>query len=246
MKDNFSNASHLYAKYRPVYPAEMLRFIVSLVKENNQAWDCGTGNGQVAQVLSEYFTTVQATDISTQQIQQAAPNNKIVYSVSRAELTTFPDNSFDLITVAQAIHWFDFDLFYAEVKRTAKPEAILAVFGYGFFQISSEVDAIITEFYDSVIGVYWDYERRYLDENYQTIPFPFHEISHEDFKMELNWTAEQILGYLETWSAVKHYQKAHQKNPLDLIRTELKQVLSRKEHHKVVFPIFLRLARIEK
>lgn len=174
-KDNFSTQSGHYAKYRPVYPEALYSFIYNQIKEFNTAWDCGTGNGQVASVLSDKFDKVYATDISKNQLQNAVAKENITYIQARAEHTPIADRSIDLITVAQAIHWFDFNAFYQEVSRVAKPGALLAAWGYGLLSVSPELDPIIEEFYADILGSYWDDERSYLDESYRTIPFPFKE-----------------------------------------------------------------------
>src|SRR6478672_8900004 len=143
MKDNFSVQANAYARFRPHYPEEMIAAIVSHVKTKNVALDIATGNGQVAQQLSPYFTTVFATDISEKQIENAAPMPNIVYKVEAAEDTEFEDDQFDLITVAQAVHWLDFDHFYREVERILKPDGIFAVLGYGLLLTNPESDVII-------------------------------------------------------------------------------------------------------
>ena len=165
MKDNFSLQSALYVKYRPSYPPEMIDFVVSLVKEKDMAWDCGTGNGQTAKALSSYFNKVFATDISQKQLDNAYQAVNIFYSVQPAEQTIFLNHSFDLITVSQALHWFRFDEFYAEVKRTAKPDAILAAWTYSLLRISKEIDALIDDLHYNTLYNYWDKERRYVDEH---------------------------------------------------------------------------------
>ena len=162
MKDNFSRQSDLYSKFRPVYPQELYDFIISHLNERQIAWDCGTGNGQAAQGLSKYFEKVFATDISQKQIDNSYKTDNIFYSVQPAEKTNFPDNSFDLITVSQALHWFQIDEFYSEVRRVARPDAWIAVWMYGLFNISPEIDELVcVQFYKNTLGIYWDYERKY-------------------------------------------------------------------------------------
>lgn len=221
MKDNFSQDSKQYAQFRPHYPKELFDHLLSLVKEKATAWDCGTGNGQVAGVLADYFREVYATDISQQQINEAVKRPNIYYSVQPAEQTSFNEKQFDLITIAQAIHWFRFTEFYAEAKRTLKPGGIIAVIGYGPIQTIEPLQGIIDRFYKNIVGPYWDAERRYIDELYQTIPFPFEEIKVPVFTMSYQWTLEQLIGYLKTWSAVKHYTKQHQTDPVSFIQKEL-------------------------
>ncbi|HMI78613.1 MAG TPA: class I SAM-dependent methyltransferase, partial [Ferruginibacter sp.] len=146
MKDNFSQQASGYAQYRPQYPEELFAYILRFVKEKKLAWDCGTGNGQSAKALSNYFEKVIATDISQKQIDNAYKASNIFYAVEPAEQTTLADKSVDLITVAQAMHWFNFEKFYAEVNRVAKPGAVIAVWTYNLLKISKEIDDLINEY----------------------------------------------------------------------------------------------------
>jgi len=243
MKDNFSSQSDMYAKYRPTYPSAFFSYLNTLVPVKQRAWDCGTGNGQVAFALAETFEKVFATDMSQAQIDHAAQANNINYSVQPAEHTNFEDNQFDLIIVAQAIHWFDFDKFYTEVKRTAKENALICVTGYGRIMISEAIDALITDFYTRVIGKYWDKERRYIDENYETIPFPFEEIEAPAFENKLSWTLEHLIGYLNTWSAVKHFIQQNGYNPIDALHEALMDHWEPGQIREVTFPLLLRIGR---
>lgn len=245
MKDNFSTASDQYALYRPGYPDELFDYLKTVISRCENAWDCGTGNGQVAVKLSAFFENVYATDISAAQLAQAVQRTNIYYSQQAAEETHFPDERFDLIVAAQAIHWFDFDKFYAEVRRTAKHGALLVVIGYGKLLVSPVIDEAINELYHVILHPYWDSERRYVDEGYRTIPFPFTEIKTPDFANRYRWTLEQLTGYLRTWSAVKHYQKENGEDPVALILPELKRQWGNAETHEVVFPLLLRVGRIE-
>lgn len=246
MKDNFSSQSDKYARFRPTYPDGLYNYLLSLVKAKDRAWDCGTGNGQVAQQLALYFKHVDATDISSQQLENAPENKNIGYTVQPAEKTNFPDNVFDLITVAQAIHWFDFDAFYKEANRTIKNNGILAVIGYNLPTLTREIDTVIAGFYRSVIGPYWDKERKYIDENYKTIPFPWQDLPNPVLSIEFEWTLEHLYGYIGTWSAVKHYQKEKHTDPVALIKDDLKKAWGGAPTKKGYFPILLRVAKIEK
>jgi ubiquinone/menaquinone biosynthesis C-methylase UbiE len=243
MKDNFSQDSKQYAKFRPHYPKELFDHLLSLVKEKNTAWDCGTGNGQVADVLADHFREVYATDISQQQMDEAVKRSNIYYSVQPAEKTSFYANQFDLVTVAQAVHWFRFDDFYAEVKRTLNHGGIIAVIGYGPIQTIKPLQDIIDHFYKNIIGPYWDAERNYIDEHYQTIPFPFEEIKMPGFTMSYQWTVDQFTGYLNTWSAVKHYAKQHQINPVTAIQKELSAGWPATQSATFSFPLLTRIGR---
>ncbi len=240
MKDNFSHQSEDYSKFRPTYPSELVEKIVSLAPEKKLALDVATGNGQFAAAISKYFETVHATDISDNQLLHAKRVLNVIYKKMPAETTDFEDDFFDLITVAQAVHWFDFDVFYKEIHRILKPDGIFAIIGYGLMNTNPETDKIIHKFYHEVVGPFWGEERKYLDENYETIPFPFDEIQMEQHSSDFHWTFEQLIGYLETWSAVQHYKAHHNQNPLDLIRDELK-ISWEKSDKKISFPMLLRV-----
>ncbi|MGI0107178.1 class I SAM-dependent methyltransferase [Salinimicrobium sp. WS361] len=239
MKDLFSSHSQDYSRYRPGYPAELFQFLRKLCHERTRAWDCGTGNGQVAGELATFFEQVYATDISINQLSQAVQKPNIHYTKQAAENTIFPDAHFDLVTVGQAVHWFDFKKFNAEVKRVLKKDAVIAIFGYSLFRSNAETDEIIRHFYFDIIGSFWAPERRFLEEKYRTIPFPFKEIEAPKIEMKQNWSFERLIGYLNTWSAVKAYQKEHKKNPVELVKEELQKSFG--EVGEVNFPILLRV-----
>ncbi len=241
MKDNFSQYASQYAKFRPHYPPEVFAHILSLVGEKNAAWDCGTGNGQVANVLSVHFKNVFATDISAQQLQHAIQLPNIEYSLQPAEKTNFDDAQFNLVTAAQAVHWFRFHEFYTEVKRTLKSGGLIAIIGYGLLQTAQPIQQLIDHFYHKVVGPYWDAERRYIDERYQTMPFPFQEIPMPDFQMDYIWTQEQLLGYINTWSAVKQYEKRHGTSPIEALSQEINRLWEDNRVQTFSFPLLLRV-----
>jgi len=223
---HFGEHSSDYLRFRPTYPKGLFQFLTKQVNEHELAWDCGTGNGQAAFVLSEYFKNVIGTDINQAQLDVALKNDNISYHAWPSENTKIPDASVDLITAAQAIHWFNLDAFYQEVRRVAKPKGIIAVWCYSLATVNREVDAWIKKLYEDILGnKYWSKERKYIDEEYKTLPFPFKKIEHPEFSIQKKFNFEQILGYLNTWSAVKEYQKINQQNPLDLIYTEFQKNL---------------------
>lgn len=246
MKDNFSDHSKQYSVFRPTYPDDAIDFIINLVSNKENVWDCGTGNGQLAGKLSPFFKQVDATDISENQISNAVKKDNISYEVVSAENVTFEENFFDLITVAQAIHWFDFDKFYEKVRHTLKPDGIIAVIGYNLMTIDEESDKIIRHFYADILGdKYWDKERKYLDEQYLTIPFPFQEIRTPAFSQKVKWNLDELIGYLNTWSAVQHFIKANGTNPVDDVKKEFEKIWGKEKQKEVTFPTLLRIGKIK-
>jgi hypothetical protein len=241
-KDFFSGHSKLYATFRPTYPDDLYSFIFKHVRNFDKAWDCATGNGQVARVLANHFKQVHATDISQQQIDNAVHASNISYSIQCAEKTTFADNQFDLITVGQALHWFDLEKFYIEVKRVAKQDALLAVWGYAICKVNPKVDGHFNHFYKHVVGPYWDSARRMVEEEYKNVPFPFEQISTPKFSIDVEWTLEEFAGYLTTWSATQKFIKDKNYNPVPEVVKLIQPYWNEKE--KVSFPVFLKLGKV--
>lgn len=244
MKDNFSKQSKLYSIYRPVYPKTLYETLLKDVKNKNIAWDCATGNGQVASELSNYVGQIYATDISQSQLDNAIKKDNIIYSVSSAEKTSFADNYFDLITVAQALHWFNFEEFNKEVKRIGNKNGIIAVWGYSLIKISSDIDKIVFRYYKDKMGPYWDNERRFIDEEYKNIPFPFDNVKKQKFEINLEWNLNDFEGYLNTWSALQHFMKKNNYNPVSEIISELKPFWKEDENKKITFPVFFQSGKI--
>ena len=244
MESQFSKQSELYARYRPSYPEDLYKFILAHLNNKNVAWDCCTGTGQVASYLSGHFKKVYANDISREQLKHAPEKDNIDYFRVPAEETGFPSGIFDLIAIAQAIHWLDFEEFYEEVKRTAAGGALIAVFGYGMVRINEKLNPLIDKFYDYNFSEYFSENRDYLDSHYTTIPFPFDEIESPGFTQRLAWSVNDFEGYLNSWSTVQKFKDEKGFNPAEDLMEEIKPLWPEGEIKDVVFPVFLRLGRI--
>ena len=245
-KDHFSAQADRYTQFRPRYPRALFEYLATLVDRRDRAWDCGTGGGQAAVALSEFFDEVAATDPSARQIEHAQRNPRVAYFVASAEKCPLADRSVDLVTVAQALHWFDLERFYGEVQRVARPRGVLAVWTYGLTKIDPTIDRVIWHFYADVLGAYWPPERRIVEERYQTIPFPFHELPAPELVMTAQWNLDDLVGYLGTWSSVQKYSEQHAANPLLKVQTELAAVWGSPEQvRQVTWPLLTRIGRIE-
>lgn len=240
--DKFSRQAKTYQKYRPRYPQALYDEVLSLTPKRQSCWDCGTGNGQVAIELAKHFEQVYATDISQQQLNQAASKPNITYKVERAESTSFPPQTFDLITVGQAMHWFDFEAFSKEIRRVGKKGAIISIWGYGLLRINQEIDAIIDRFYRDVVGPYWNKERKHVDTAYQSIPFDFEEIqTTQQLSIAVQWDRAQLEGYFNSWSSVQNYLAQNEgKNPVPELIKQLDQYWKAEAVKAIKFPIFMR------
>lgn len=242
MKDLFSENSALYQQARPDYSAEIIQQILQHVPEYGLAWDCGAGSGQFTGWLAPYFEQVLASDLSAAQLAQAPKLDNVRYEQAAAEESGLPDHSADLVTVAQAIHWFDFEAFYTEVKRVLKPEGCLAVIGYGLIESAdAELNQHITHLYHTVLKGYWDAERRYIDECYQSIPFPFEGQPVPALQLNYRWSGAQLLNYFQTWSGLKHYVHRTGLNPLAALEEFFQH--SPEQVYEVNFPVLLRIGK---
>jgi len=240
-KDHFSKQSAEYSVHRPAYPRELFDRIVSHVKERNIAWDCGTGNGQAAVVLADYFGLVIASDASANQIRNARTKDNVIYKVFPAERADIPSRSVDLITVAQALHWFDFGRFFAEAGRVGKPECVVAAWTYRLPKIDDDIDSIVLSFYRDIVGEYWPGERRYVDERYETLPFPFERTQSAEFFNQGRWDLKGLLGYLRTWSSVQKYREKMNADPVELIEADLRRAWGRAKSKMLVWSIYLKI-----
>jgi SAM-dependent methyltransferase len=206
--NHFSDKSDLYARARPRYPAALYAWLAGLCRGRERAWDAACGSGQAAVDLADHFAEVQAADASEQQIANVLSHPRVTYSVQPSEATCFADHTFDLVCTAQALHWFDYDQFWPEVKRVLKPGGIFAAWGYAWFSIQDEIDAIIECSLLEVIRPYWPAQNRLLWEGYQNIPFPFERLEAPAFEMLAHWDLDELFAYMSTWSATRRAMAA--------------------------------------
>ncbi len=241
--DYFSQQSKNYARYRPLYPAALYEYLASLTPEHVLAWDVGRGNGQAAIGLARHYQSIIATDPSEQQIALATPHERVTYRVATAEHSEIEDQSIDLVAVSLAVHWFDLDRFYAEVKRVLKPQGVLAVWCYNLTGITPEVDRVMESYYHDVLGEFWPPQIHWVDEHYQTLPFPFEEIAAPEFAVKATWSLDDLFGYLSSWSAASKYKAAHGVDPLDEKRAEFKAAWGAEADRTVQWPLYLRVGK---
>jgi ubiquinone/menaquinone biosynthesis C-methylase UbiE len=242
---HFVTVAREYASFRPGYPPELFAWLARAAPARDAVWDCGCGSGQASTALAEHFGVVFATDVAPEQIGAARPHPRVRYSVAPADRSGLPDESVDLVTVAQALHWFDVMTFYAEARRVARPGALLAVWNYPRPQFAdSDLDRRFDAFYTDVVGPYWPPERVHVERNYRTLPFPFQEIEAPPFAFELHWSLDQVIGYVSSWSATARYREALSADPGPLLRESLAPAWPRGGTAAIRMPIGLRVARL--
>ncbi len=242
--DHFSDSAERYARFRPTYPPALFDLLAELAPERDLAWDCATGTGQAAAALGARFARVVATDASAGQVGRAQAAPRVSYAVALAEASPIRAARVDLITVAQAAHWLDLEEFFVEARRVLRPHGVLALWTYGLCRVTPGIDRVLDRFYRQVVGPYWPPERSLVDSLYRDLRLPLAEVRCEPPPMRHRWTRAQLLGYVDTWSAVKRYRKERGTDP---VAGELAPLLRRlwpgEERLAVRWPLGLRVGR---
>ncbi len=242
-KDHFSTQAATYAKARPTYPPSLFAELARLAPGKGLAWDAGSGNGQAAVALAAHFERVVATEPSAAQLAQAVPHARVNYHQSAETAPMLADGSVDLVTVAQAAHWFDRPKFYVEVKRVLRPGGVVALWTYGINVIAPEIDAVVHRFYSGTVGPYWPAERHHPETGYRELDFAFAEQPFPTAAMELRWTLADFTAYLRSWSAVVRFCKDKGFDPVPALEAELAPLWGGKAR-KVSWPLAGRLGRV--
>lgn len=247
-QDLFSKHAACYAQARPGYPAELFDYLAGLCVEHKLVWDVGTGSGQAAIGLAEHFEKVVATDASEGQLAHATAHPRVEYRVALAEEADLPAGSIDLVTIAQALHWFRFDTFYANVRRVVKPSGIIAAWTYHICRVEPKIDDVCRRLYRDITGPYWAADRKWVEERYETVPFPFEEVRPTPtFECRENWTLAQYVGYLSSWSATQKFKEHRGYDPLTEVADDLAAAWGDANIRRLVWwPIHLRVGQINK
>lgn len=203
--DHFSRDSVAYARFRPSYPPELFAWLATLPAGRSVAWDCGTGTGQAAMLLTAHFDLVVGSDRSRTQLAAADRTSGARYVAGSSEASALAGHRVDLVTVAQALHWFDRERFYREVSRVIASGGAFAAWSYGLFRSSPGVDRVIARFYEETVGPWWPPERALVEKGYQNIPIPIAEVAAPPFSIEARLTKDELLGFIRTWSAVGRF-----------------------------------------
>ena len=245
--DYFGAQAPAYAAFRPTYPEAMIAWLATRAPGRQLAWDCGTGSGQVALALAPHFVEVVGTDASVAQLTQARAAPNLRYWAAAAEACGLPDGCVDLITVAQALHWFDIAAFHREVRRVARPGALLAEWCYALLEVDDVgLSRTLARFHDEIVGPYWPEERRAVMEGYAGLPFPFPRLPSPPFAMTARWTRGQLAGYLRTWSATQRYREAQGEDPVARWEEEAAPHWEQADQRREVrWPLALRVGRVE-
>jgi SAM-dependent methyltransferase len=246
VRDFFSTQAADYAAHRPHYPAALFTALAALAPDYTLAWDCATGNGQAAVALADHFDHVIATDVSAEQIARAEPHERVQYRVARAEESGLASASVSLVNVAQALHWFELDRFFAEVRRVLNTGGILAVSSYDTASLDTpELTRAFQDFELVTLADYWPPERNFVGDGLRTLPFPFPDIPVPEFPMAMQWTLDDVLGYARSWSASGVYVRRHGSDPIRELAALLRPLWGPPERRRTIrWPLVVRAGRM--
>lgn len=243
-KDHFSGHAATYAHARPLYPDALFDWLAAQCETRTQAWDAGCGNGQASVALAARFEAVHASDPSAAQIGSALAHTRVRYAVEPGEHCSLGDHSADLITVAQAYHWFDAPRFCAEATRVGKPGAVVAVWSYAESRVDAAVDKVFDELHYDRLDAYWPPEREHVINRYRDLPFPFAPIDAPAFEMRCEWTLANYLAYLRSWSASERYRKETGRDAVAQVSRAMAQAWGDPEASRTVsWPLTLKAGR---
>lgn len=244
-EDHFSGHANAYVQHRPRYPEALFTWLASVIRGREVGWDAGTGNGQVAIALTEHLDRVVATDASADQLAHAEPHERVEYRHEPSDRVSVPDRSVDLITAGAAVHWFDLDGFYGEVRRVAKNDAVIALFSYGPRDIADAIGPAVRRFHEEVLDGFWPERIQYVHDRYTTLPFPFEPIAAPAFEMSAEWNLGEMLAFLETWSAAQRYFEERGTRATAQIAAELTAEWGDPARRREIrYPLFLRAGRV--
>lgn len=244
-KDHFSVTATGYAAHRPVYPRAVSEALAACSPGRSLVWDGGCGSGQLSVVLAEVFDQVVATDASAAQIAQAVPHPRVRYAVAPAEVSGLADGSVDCAVAAQAAHWFDLDAYYREVRRVSRPGGLVALVTYAVMEVDAQIERLVERFYWHTLEGLWPAERKLVEEGYRSLPFPFDPVEAPPLALEHRWNADQLLGYVGTWSAVQSLKKAGRGEDLERFGEQLRAAWGDPSRERVIrWPLSLRLGRV--
>lgn len=243
--DHFSDTASGYAAHRPTYPAALVDFLAEIAPGRALAWDCGCGSGQLSVLLAGRFGQVIATDASAAQIACAPRHAGVEYRCAPAEASGLAKGSVDLAVAAQAAHWFDLAAYYAEVCRVGRPGTAVALVSYGVMAAGEPIDRVIWPFYSEVLASYWPKERRHVEEGYRGLLFPFQEVETPPLEIRVSWRLPDLLGYVETWSAVRALRKAEGPEPVSRFRQSLTEAWQHGPAERLVrWPLAIRAGHL--
>ncbi len=243
-RDHFSGHASDYSRYRPVYPEALFEWLATLVPAEARVWDCATGNGQAASSLAAHFSEVFATDASAEQIASARAHPSVSYAVRPASDSGLGDCSVGLVTVAQALHWFDLAPFLSEVERVLVPGGVLAAWCYDLFTLAPDFDGPMLELYRDIVGDDWPEERHHVSTHYREILWPWPRLAAPEIVMQSDWSLEQTLGYLRTWSATRRWKAREGRDPVALVEDRLKAAWGSEPLRRLSWPLGLLVSRV--
>lgn len=238
----FTQGGAAYAQSRPTYPTELTGVLADLCHKRSHAVDIGCGTGQLTCALTDAFDRATGLDPSASQIESATPAANVTYAVAPAEDTALPDACADLITVAQAAHWFDLPAFYDEARRIAAQGCVLALITYGVPELTGPAADRFDRFYWQDIHSFWPPARAHVEDGYASLAFPFDPLSTPPLAINRDWSFAEMAAYIRTWSAFRKATEAGEAQVIEAALTELS--ITYTEPHRVTWPIHIRAARI--
>jgi len=123
---SFGSVAEIYERTRPGYAEDAVDWLVGAAPKD--VLDLGAGTGKLTRQLvarGHRVTAVEPSREMSAQLSAVLPS--VPTHVAGAEAIPLPDASFDVVTVAQAFHWFDQARALPEIARVLRPHGVLAL-----------------------------------------------------------------------------------------------------------------------
>lgn len=235
IEKSFTQVADVYQQFRPGYPGALYETLAQLVPPVPESCvlDVGCGTGNVTRELSKIYNSVYGVDPSEGMLEQARrvpveSINPISWTEGFSESLPFEAHFFDLITVAQAFHWFDADRFLKESKRVLKPGGLIAIFAEGpapGMVYRSNIHKIIRNFKagdGNTSGRSNNRPRQRPDELLQS--HGFSKVQKIVIEYDLAWEIDRFVGFMNSMSMMADFGADERAELNDMFELKLREL----------------------
>ena len=229
VRNSFSNVIDAYKKYRRDYPEKTYDLIHEFCPDvSAKVLDLGCGTGIATNHLALYYDTVVGTDREESMVEAAREGAvaNATFIATSSEKLPFEDSSFDLVTVASAYHWFDYDRAGKEIYRVLKPNGKLCVFwkngnGKSKNYLPSFAYENLKKFITDIPSAN---KEKLSDAIFLRVGFI--KVDDEEFDFEDIYSKEEILGYIQSHSTFNLLDEAQKIEYMKLNEASVDQHLT--------------------
>ena len=210
--------SERYAKCRTKLPVPLIENLLSQhVGPQPGLWlDVGCGPGTSTQELIGRSEKIIGVDISETQLEEARKavvHPSVTFLQGGGEALPVESASADIITVVQAVHWFDLPAFFKEAERVLKPGGVLGLVCYPHYEVPSSptMNVAMKHVFFEFLGPYFFRPTmKHLEERYANIIIPFGANTRTSLQLSCKQTYDELVYSVSAWSGFQNYCEKHE------------------------------------